>query len=83
MSNRFLLLAACSRLMGSDAFRSLFTLYQSKTRVSSSVQSVTEAQASEDFLASSDELLTASAAVDLPGNAGQVRHASCAVGHKH
>ena len=29
---------SCSRLMGSDAFRSLFTLYQSQTKVSSHIQ---------------------------------------------
>lgn len=32
------LLCPCSRLMGSDAFRSLFTLYQSQTKVSSHIE---------------------------------------------
>ena len=30
----------CSRLMGSDAFRSLFTLYQSRTRVAMHVDTL-------------------------------------------
>ena len=31
-------LCLCSRLMGSDAFRSLYTLYQSKTRMSEHIE---------------------------------------------
>lgn len=36
------LLLRCSRLMGSDAFRSLFILYQSRTRVAMHIETLRE-----------------------------------------